>query len=296
VLRGNEAAGRLLDSFAPLKAARALGVVEKAKLKEYGLEPPEAEKPAVAATEASVAKDGKDAAKDGKDAKPLGSPPKDGEAAGPQSGAKKPAEAKKPEPKKLRRLEVNARGEMHAFTVGTSPMSFSPYLRDERDGRVYLLLGSMVSDLESAQTRMIDRTLHALKPGEWDAFTVEQGGKKREFVLLTPENPINSKVAAAASRDKPDDTAKNWQDKASRVAVVDPLGRGEAPKTGEPTIALRIDYSEKGRPVGFMELARGPSEKSAVQDVYARTEHTAGWVKLSPTADDLVRDAEKLLQ
>src|SRR5207249_9924534 len=101
-LRGNEAAEKLLDGFAPLRAERALGAVDAAKLKEFGLADPEP----------------------------------DTKKTNPDGGVAAAPPAKKPQ---KRRFEVTARGETRAFTVGAQGVSFNPYVRDERDGKVYLL-------------------------------------------------------------------------------------------------------------------------------------------------------------
>src|SRR5204863_7783579 len=107
-------------------------------------------------------------------------------------------------------IEVTARGDQRGFAVGTAPGSYATYLRDDRDGRVYVLGGTLLSDLESAPTRMVDRTLHALKAGDYDAVAVESGGKRRELVVISPETPATAKLASKKTPDKPDETAKNW--------------------------------------------------------------------------------------
>jgi hypothetical protein len=53
-------------------------------------------------------------------------------------------------------------------------------------------------------------------------------------------------------------------------------------------VALRVDYSRDGRPLGFLEIARAGTEW------YARTEHTAGWVRLPPQAASIREQAERL--
>jgi hypothetical protein len=276
-LRGSESAEHLLDSFAPLRASRALGVVAADKLKEYGLA----------------------------DEEPKAAPKGDG------------GVAAAPAPKKptvRRRILVTARGETRTFTIG-SGSSMSPYVRDDGDGRVYLLGGPLVSDLESAATRMVDRTLHTFKPGDFDEITVAataqgatQGAtKKRALRVLSPENPAASKLTSKKTPDKPDDVAKSWHDKVWRLAPVEVLGRGEAPAGGAPPVALRIDYDFHGHGAGWIEIGRvtppapapppatsAPPPAPPAVEVWARTEHTASWVKLVASSDDLVKEAEKI--
>jgi len=204
-------------------------------------------------------------------------------------------------PKK--KIEVTARGTKYTLLVGTSPYGASePYVRDERDGKVYVLAGTVLGDLDGAAIRLVDRGLHAFKQNEFDAITVAAGAKKREFVQTNLQTPTGTKLAAKASPDKADETAKNWHDKLWRLMVLDALGKGELPANGTPTVALRVDYARKGQARGFVELARlqPPPPANATStapppaELYARSERTAGWVKLAATADDVIKDGEQL--
>lgn len=88
--------------------------------------------------------------------------------------------------------------------------------------------------------------------------------------------------------DKADEFASNWQNKVNRLAPVELLGRNELPASGAPKVEVRVDYLHKGKSVAFLELG-----KSGL-DWYGRSEHSAGWVKLSFGADDVVREAAKV--
>lgn len=187
-----------------------------------------------------------------------------------------------------RRLEVVARGASRSFTVSSGGPG-SPYLLDSKDGKVYLISQALIFDLESASTRMVDRHLHVFKLNEVDALVLAAGDARRELVQTTDAVRI-SKVASKATPDKNDDFAKNYVEKLWGLGAVDLLGRGEVPAT-PPAIALRVDYQGKGKPLGFLELARGEG-----QDLYARTEHTVSWVKVQPPADEVLNDGKKLVE
>ena len=76
-------------------------------------------------------------------------------------------------PKK--KLTITARGTTHVFDVGVSPYGVSdPYVKDQKDGRVYVLGGGIISDLDSASVRLVERTLHTFKPTEWDGSDRER--------------------------------------------------------------------------------------------------------------------------
>lgn len=210
------------------------------------------------------------------------------------------------QPKK--KILVTARGQTRTLLVGTSPYGVSdPYVMDAHDKRVYVLGGGVLADLEAAGVRLVNRALHAFKPNEYDALTVAHAGKKRELVQVPGDSPFNAKLASKKSPAKPDDLAKNWHDKVWRLYVTEVLGKGETPERGEPEVLLRLDYAEKGKAKGFMELGRvkappppapaasTPAPPQPPADIYARTEHTSGWVKLPATADDLIKEAEKVV-
>jgi hypothetical protein len=62
---------------------------------------------------------------------------------------------------------------------------------------------------------------------------------------------------------------------------------------------LRVDYTEKNKGVGWIEIGRsqtssGAPSDDATGDLYARSEHTAGWVKI-PSGGQILSDAQKLI-
>ena len=199
-----------------------------------------------------------------------------------------------------KRLEVTARGVKHVYAVGSSPFGVSdPYVKDEQDGRVYVLGGGVIADLESAGIRLVDRSLHNFKPGDWDALVISGGGKTRTLQQPPSENPVAAKLLG--KNGKPDDMAKNWHDKLWRMMVVDVLGKGENPTGGVPAVDCKVEYRWRGKQKGFVELGRGaPSQQisSGTQtpppEIWARSERTAGWDKLPGSADDVLKECAKI--
>jgi len=200
----------------------------------------------------------------------------------------------------IRKLEVNARGDVRAFEVGQPEKATGgeAFLRDTRDGRVYLMPRGMLADLQNP-SHLIDRRLHTFEIADFDRFVLSAGGKQKEFLQINREQHGKSAFAPAKTPDKPDQMAKNWHDAMWRAFPSEILGRGEEPAAGKPTVVLRIEYFDGQKSIGFMEFARaeaagGVSEEAPSGDVYARTEHTAGWLKLA-TGAQLVADAQKLI-
>jgi len=203
-------------------------------------------------------------------------------------------------PKK--KLEVTARGVKHVFDIGSSPYGVSdPYVKDEQDGRVYVLGGGVINDLESAGVRLVDRQLHAFKPGDYDSVTITAGGKSRTLKAPPSENQFTAKLVNAKTG-KPDDMAKNWHDKVWRMMVVDVLGKGEQPTDGTPEVACKVQYDWRGKQKGFVELARvtpapvasNVSTPPKPPEAWARSEHTASWDKLPGNAEDVIKECSKI--
>ncbi len=189
-----------------------------------------------------------------------------------------------------RKLTVTVSGQPRAFAVSNPlPGMVGTYLRDETDSAVYLLTGSLLSELEPSSQALIDRRLHAFRGPEFDEFVIGYDNRKHAYLQKDADIPQTMKVFATATPDKPDDLVRNWHDKVwNRLIVTEVLGKGETPKTGAPKVELRIDYLNRGSSKGFIELAKSDSG-----DLWARTENTASWVGLHTGTDDVIAEAKK---
>lgn len=190
-----------------------------------------------------------------------------------------------------RKLAVKLTHGEHVFTLASSSIGWgSPYLRRETDGQVFLLSPSLLPDLENAANRLVDRTLHAFGAGEYDVLTLTAGGSARTF-LVRARAQRPAELVPRDAPDSADETARKWHERVWLLAPAqaDFLGRGEAPPGGEPQEVFRVEYRSGDERLGWLSVARG-----AGGELYARTEHTAGWAKLPPWADSIVQDAEKV--
>lgn len=191
-----------------------------------------------------------------------------------------------------RKLDVYVAGVPRSFVV-SKPVSgiIGSYVQDVKSGEVFLLQSSVFSELDPGSTLLVDRRPHAFKQAEFDKFVVKVDGKDTAFVQTNAEIPQTAKVAREASPDKPDELAKNWHDKVwNRLIVTEVLGRGELPKAGEPQVQLRIDYSARGTPKGWLEVGADPSGGT-----WMRSENTASWVSVHQGAGELVLEAKKVV-
>lgn len=191
-----------------------------------------------------------------------------------------------------RRLELIVGGTARVFTVAkTLPGIFGLYLQEERTKDVFLFPGALLSDFDPQSQVLVDRRLHVFKQSEFDGFVVKADGKEAAFVQTNAELPTTAKVARAATPDKADELVKNWHDKVwGRLIVTEVLGKGELPQGKTPTVALRVEYTFKGQPKGWIELGVDDSKAT-----WARSENTASWVAVHQGSDELLIEAKKLV-
>ncbi len=189
-----------------------------------------------------------------------------------------------------RKLEVTVAGTTTHFIVSKPQAGvFGTYLRETPSGQVYLLTGSIFSDLDPSGQVLVDRRLHLFKLADADQVTVKADERSVDLVVSSADIVQTMKVARASAPDKPDELVKNWYDKTwNRIVVTEVLGKGESPKSGEPKVMMRLEYSSHGKPKGWLEIA-----EDARQFWWARSENTAGWVAVHQNAEDLVAEAKK---
>jgi hypothetical protein len=199
-----------------------------------------------------------------------------------------------------RKLEVTVKGDVRRYEIGQPPGAAGgeSFLRDTRDGRVYLMPRQLIGELQNAQ-HMADRRLHTFDLADFDRIKLTAGGKEKEYVHVGRESRATAGFAPAKTPDKRDQMAKNWHDSMWRLFPTELLGRGEQPPGGKPNVVLRVEYLDGKQSVGWIEIAKvehasGASDDEKAAEAYARTERTASWVKIH-SATQLVSDAQKLI-
>lgn len=199
-----------------------------------------------------------------------------------------------------RKLDVTVKGDVRHYEIGQPEKATGgeSFLRDVRDGRVYLMPRGMLADLQNPG-HLVDRRPHGFDQPDFDRIVITANGKSKEYVQTDRQARGKAALAPAKSPDKPDQMAKNWHDSLWRAFASEVLGRGEEPAGGKPTPVLRVEYFDGKTSIGFDEFARaessaGISEEPASSDVYLRTEHSAGWMKIQ-NGNQIVADGQKLL-
>jgi hypothetical protein len=199
-----------------------------------------------------------------------------------------------------KRLEITWRGGKRRFAIVPAPPGGNdPYVRDEADGRVYIIARHILSDLESASTNLVERKMHPFFLEDIDKLVLSSGDKRRDLVATRNEDMPGIRIAPADKPTEFDPTLRNWHDRVWNLFPSEVLGKDEVPTSGPPEVALRIDYSSRGRPLGWVEIARAakPAQSGVApsNELFARTEHSAGWLRMPPDAAALLTEAENQL-
>jgi hypothetical protein len=200
-----------------------------------------------------------------------------------------------------KRLEVLARGQKRRFVIVPAPPGGSdPYIRDEADGRVYIVTRYILSDLQAAPTNLVERRLHAFRLEEIDHVVLQAAGKRRDYAASRFEDMPGIRLAPVETPDAPDQTAKNWHDRIWNLFPGEVMGQGEVPDGGQPVLSVKLEYFARGRPLGWVELAKTAppkvsSDAPLITIAYARSEFSLGWMKMSGDALSLLTEGEQLL-
>ena len=192
----------------------------------------------------------------------------------------------------------------HVFDIAPAPLGGTdPYLRDQTDGRVFVVARSILSDFQAAATSLVEHHLHGFRLEDADRVSMGAGSAKKEYRVARAASGRGVEIAATTAPDKPDPAARAWHERVLALGPSESLGKGELPAEGEPQARLRLDYFAHGRPLGWLTIAEAAippmeSVSSAApapkKIFYARSEFTLGWVKMSGDNEALVAEGVKL--
>jgi hypothetical protein len=189
-------------------------------------------------------------------------------------------------------LKVKLGGTEQALVIGSAtPGGQERYAKLARTGVVYAVPGDVVQSMLGAESRLLERDLHAFKDAEVSKVRITRAGKTREVVPM-PEK--KGAWADAASPAKLDETLGNWLTKVSRLHVMEYVENPPSPLKPEDAI-VRLEYLAGNKPLGFLELYKLPGEKA--NDYYVRTENSRWFVKVLTAAGEQVdQDAASVVK
>jgi hypothetical protein len=192
----------------------------------------------------------------------------------------------------VRTLAIAVAGAERKFKVSKPQAGvFGSYIQDENSKEVFLVSASLFSDVDPNSQMLVERRIHQFKQNEFDSFSVKIEKQQADFVQTNADIPQSAMVARAKTPEKPDELAKNWHDKMfNRLIVTEVLGKGELPKAGVPNLKMRLEYSLKGKPVGFLEVFQDDQGLS-----WIRTENTLSYVGVHQGSEELVVEAQRFM-
>jgi hypothetical protein len=190
-------------------------------------------------------------------------------------------------------LTVLLKGAERKLVIGgTTPGGGDRYVRDPASGETYVVDGDAVRDLDTAESRLVERELHEWKEAEVTTVDVKAGDKTRQVARSGPEG--KRFWADPATPDQKDETVANWMSKVDRLRPSDYVMTTPSDKQD----ILRIEYSAGSRKLGFVELARIPAaDPSGKPDYLVRTERTRLFAKVpASTAEQIEQDLGSVLK
>jgi hypothetical protein len=172
-------------------------------------------------------------------------------------------------------LTVKIRGtERKLLFGGVTPGGADRYARDPGSGEVYAIKGDIYRDLDSADSRLLEKELHEWKDVDVARARVLAGGKKRDLVRSGEDG--KKFWADSATADQKDETIGNWMSKLDRLRPSEYVSTPPEQKE----VVVRIEYGDTSSDIGFLELVKGPPGASGKADYLLVTERTRLYGKL----------------
>jgi hypothetical protein len=181
-------------------------------------------------------------------------------------------------------------GEQSLTFGGTTPGGQERYAKIDSSGLMYAVASDVAQSLQSAETRLLERDLHAFADDEVTRLRVSRGSKTRDVVAVKAKK---GGFADPGTPDKLDETVGNWMTKVGRLRVMEYV---EAPSGLTPESQIvRIEYFRENKPLGFLELYKVPGDKGS--DYLIRTEQSRWHVKvLSTVGEQVEQDLASVLK
>ena len=182
------------------------------------------------------------------------------------------------------------------------PGGTDPYIKDLQDNKVYIVPRPLLSDMQSAQTNLVERRLHAFRIEEIERVSYhgrgdQEGAHGEPHRRVSRHPPHPDRDAGQARRDPEELARSHLQPLPDRGAG---QGRGPAAGAAGGGAAARVPRPRPEPRLGRAGPQRdarrlGHAGASTPHEVFARSEFTAGWIKLSTDAQNLLTEGEGLL-
>ena len=156
---------------------------------------------------------------------------------------------------------------------------------------MFVVPGAIARDLETAETRLIERSLHEFEKDDVRRVKLTAGESIRELVRTGTGKGAHWTNPGSPSEQ--DETAQNWMSKVGRLRVTEYIAGSKDDKPGDDLV-VRIDYFGDSGAIGYLELVKVPASAAASaatppKDEYiARTEHTRWFAKVTRSIGEQV--------
>jgi len=192
-------------------------------------------------------------------------------------------------------LDVVIGGKKHSLQLGEkTPGGSDRYVQNPETGEAYVMAGSIANDLQSADSRLIERDFHDFADEKLSKVVLQAGGKRREIVRHGDEKDFWSRPDSPETKDE---TVSNWMTKIDRLRVTNYLETPEPAPKPEDTV-VRVEYEgEHGKPLGFLELVRQPGADAKDKTEYIAKSERSRWYAtvLRSSAEQIDQDLASVM-
>jgi Domain of unknown function (DUF4340) len=192
-------------------------------------------------------------------------------------------------------LEVVIGGKKHSLQLGEkTPGGSDRYVQNLETGEAYVMTGSIANDLQSADSRLIERDFHDFADEKLGKVVLQASGKRREIVRHGDEKDFWSRPESPETKDE---TVSNWMTKIDRLRVTNYVETPDPTPKPEDTV-VRVEYEgEHGKALGFLELVRQPGADAKDKTEYiARSEHSRWYATvLRSSAEQIDQDLASVM-
>jgi hypothetical protein len=192
-------------------------------------------------------------------------------------------------------LEVVLAGKKHTLTLGEkTPGGSDRYVQNPETGEAYVIAGSIANDLQSADSRLVERDFHDFGDVKIVKVVLRAGDKSREIVRHAEEKDFWSHPESPETKDE---TVSNWMTKIDRLKVTNYVEALEPAAKPEDQV-VRVEYQgEGGKQLGYLELLRRASADPKEKTEYlARSEHSRWYATvLRSTGEQIDQDLASVL-
>jgi len=183
------------------------------------------------------------------------------------------------------KLSIKLGGKDHTLVFGgTTPGGSDYYAKDAATGSAYVVTGTIVRDLMSADQRLVERRLHAFEDSAPTGVKITAGSASRELVRSADKKEAWTKPSAPHDKDE---TATNWMSKVDRLRTTSYEGDALNPPPTAADLVLKVEYFDDHKSLGTTEMWRHPGSDGKT-DYVVKTELTRWYATVIRSAAEQV--------